>query len=81
MFVPTPPGGTVAASTVTFAALGNVIANADGTPSINKIDLTNAKIALEARRPLRLIINAGGSIRMCDPALAPPEPRGCPAFP
>ena len=81
MFVPTPPGGTVAASTVTFAALGNVIANADGTPSINRIDLTNTKIALEARRPLRLIINAGGSIRMCDPALAPPEPRGCPAFP
>jgi len=81
MFVPAPPGGTVAASTVTFAALGNVIANADGTPSINRIDMTNKKIALETRRPLRLIINAGGSIRMCDPALAPPEPRGCPAFP
>jgi len=83
MFVPSPPAPPVpqAASTVTFAALGNVTANADGTPSINKIDMTNTKIGPAARRPLRLVINAGGSVRMCDPSLAVSDTRGCPAFP
>ena len=82
VFVPSPPAAPTpqAASTVTFAALGNVVANADGTPSINKIDLTNVNVT-SAMRPLRLIISSGGNVRMCDPALAPPEPRGCPAFP
>ena len=83
VFVPSPPAAPApqAASTVTFAALGNVVANADGTPSIVKIDLTNPNVSPGAMRPLRVIINSGGSTRMCDPALAPPEPRGCPAFP
>ena len=83
VFVPSPPVPPTpqAASTVTFAALGNVVANADGTPSINKIDVTNLNVSPSAMRPLRIIINSGGSTRMCDPALAPPEPRGCPAFP
>jgi type IV fimbrial biogenesis protein FimT len=83
VFVPSPPAFPVAqaASTVTFAALGNVVANADGTVSINKIDVTNPKVSPSAMRPLRIVINSGGSNRMCDPALAPPEPRGCPAFP
>ncbi len=83
VFMPSPPAFPVPqpASTVTFAALGNVIANADGTPSINKIDVTNNNIGPGAVRPLRIIINSGGSTRMCDPAFAPPEPRGCPGFP
>lgn len=83
VFVPSPPAAATpqAATTVTFAALGNVIANADGTPSIVKIDVTNPNIAPDARRPLRIVINAGGSIRMCDPVLAASDPRGCPAFP
>ncbi len=83
VFVPSPPvpPAPQAASTVTFAALGNVVANADGTPSINKIDVTNLNVSPSAMRPLRIIINSGGSTRMCDPAFAPPEPRGCPAFP
>jgi len=81
VFVPSPPGPPAqAASTVTFAALGNVIANADATPSINKIDMTNINFT-GATRPLRIIVSSGGSVRMCDPALALPEPRGCPAFP
>jgi type IV fimbrial biogenesis protein FimT len=83
VFVPSPPAAPApqAASTVTFAALGNVVANADGTPSVVKIDVTNPKVSPSAMRPLRIIINSGGSTRMCDPALASPEPRGCPAFP
>jgi len=83
VFVPSPPAAPApqAASTVTFAALGNVIANADASPSIVKIDVSNPNVSPGAMRPLRIIINAGGSTRMCDPSLAPPEPRGCPAFP
>ena len=81
VFVPSPPGPPAqAASTVTFAALGNVVANADATPGINKIDVTNINVT-GATRPLRIIVSSGGSVRMCDPALALPEPRGCPAFP
>ena len=70
-----------AASTVTFAALGNVVANADGTPSINKIDVTNLNVSPSAMRPLRLVVNSGGSVRMCDPSLTASDTRGCPAFP
>jgi type IV fimbrial biogenesis protein FimT len=83
VFVPSPPAAPTpeAASTVTFAALGNVVANADGKKSIVKIDVTNPNVSPSAMRPLRIIINSGGSVRMCDPALALPEPRGCPAFP
>jgi type IV fimbrial biogenesis protein FimT len=83
VFVPSPPAAPApqAASTVTFAALGNVVANADGSPSIVKIDMTNPNVSPSAMRALRIIINSGGSTRMCDPALALPEPRGCPAFP
>jgi type IV fimbrial biogenesis protein FimT len=83
VFVPSPPAAPAAqaASTVTFAALGNIVANADATPSINKIDVTNPNVPPGAMRQLRIVVNAGGSMRMCDPALALPEPRGCPAFP
>jgi hypothetical protein len=83
VFVPSPPTAPApqAASTVTFAALGNVVANADGTPSINKIDVTNNNIGASARRPLRIVINSGGNTRMCDPALAATDTRGCPAWP
>ena len=82
VFVPSPPAAPTpqAASIVTFAALGNVVANADGSKSINKIDMTNINVT-GGTRPLRIIVSSGGSVRMCDPALAPPEPRGCPAFP
>lgn len=83
VFVPSPPAAPApqAASTVTFAALGNVIANADGSPSIVKIDVTNTNIGPNARRPLRIAINPGGSTRMCDPVLAATDPRGCAAWP
>jgi type IV fimbrial biogenesis protein FimT len=83
VFVPSPPAAPApqAASTVTFAALGNVIANADATPSIVKIDVTNPNISPSAMRALRIVVNSGGSIRMCDPSLAASATRGCPAFP
>jgi len=44
---------------VTFAALGNIVANADATPSINKIDVTNPNVPPGAMRQLRIVVNAG----------------------
>jgi type IV fimbrial biogenesis protein FimT len=70
----TPAGAT----TVTFSALGGVTANADASASVNQIDVTNAGFAAASgARPLRITVSAGGNIRMCDPALALPDPRGC----
>jgi len=83
VWVATPPAsGLAPADTVTFSSLGNVIPNADTTPSIVKIDVTNPNIAATSRRNLRVIINAGGNTRMCDPAVvSATDPRGCPAWP
>jgi type IV fimbrial biogenesis protein FimT len=82
VFLPSPPAPQApqAATTVTFGALGNVVANADGTPSIVKIDMSN-NLGADARRPLRILVNAGGSTRMCDPALPAGNPRACPVWP
>jgi type IV fimbrial biogenesis protein FimT len=83
VWVASPPSsGLAGADTVTFSPLGNVIANADTTPSIVKIDVTNPNIPATSRRNLRIIVNAGGNLRMCDPAVtSATDPRGCPAWP
>ncbi len=72
---------TPAATTVTFNALGGVVTqNADGSAPITRIDISNPVITGAAARPLRVVITAGGSIRMCDPnlAVASLDPRACP---
>jgi hypothetical protein len=66
---------------VTFGPLGNVIANADGSFSIVKVDVSNPWIGVGARRPLRIVVNPGGATRLCDPLAPSTEPRGCPAWP
>jgi type IV fimbrial biogenesis protein FimT len=72
----------VAATMVTFSPLGGVAANADGSPRINSLDVVNpgggaCATAAGPMRCLRVVITAGGSVRMCDPALASPDPRAC----
>lgn len=65
-------------TTVTFTPLGGVTANADASATITQINVTNISFpASQGARPLRITVSAGGSIRMCDPALALPDPRGC----
>jgi type IV fimbrial biogenesis protein FimT len=62
-----------AATTVTFNQLGQVVANADASKSIVQVDF-----AIDgANRPLRVLVGAGGSTRVCDPALGAPNPRAC----
>jgi type IV fimbrial biogenesis protein FimT len=76
------PDNTVA---VTFSPLGNVlIKNADESVPVTRIDFFNTRNACIADsgplRCLRVVVNAGGSIRMCDPSpgIVFPDTRACP---
>jgi len=72
-----------AATTVTFTPLGGVTTNADGSPALTRIDITNPSGGpcqpAGAMRCLRVIISAGGTVRMCDPlpTVVAPDPRAC----
>lgn len=74
------PGG---ATTVTFTPLGGVTANADGSATVTRIDIDNPRGGacqpVGAMRCLRVVVSAGGTIRMCDPhpAVVAPDPRAC----
>lgn len=74
------PGG---ATTVTFTPLGSVTANADGSGIIQRLDVTNpsggACQPTGAMRCLRVVVSAGGVVRMCDPTpgVVAPDPRAC----
>lgn len=70
----TPAGATA----VTFTPLGWVGSGSDacGTP-ISQLDFDSSVMAAERSRELRLIITAGGGIRLCDPQVASGDPRAC----
>jgi type IV fimbrial biogenesis protein FimT len=72
-FAPTPGDAT----TITFDSLGRVVQNLDGSPTATSIDVTNPVIAAASRRTLRLAFGPAGDVRMCDPAVASSDPRGC----
>jgi type IV fimbrial biogenesis protein FimT len=65
-------------NTVTFTPLGWV---GTGTTScgnvITQIDFDSATLAAERSRELRIVITAGGGIRLCDPQVAAGDPRAC----
>jgi len=73
----TPAGAT----TVTFAPLGNVVANTDGTPTVTQLDVSNPAGGNcqpgGPMRCLRVAISGGGSLRMCDPIVGVTDPRAC----
>ena len=73
------PGG---ATTVTFTPLGATLTtNGDGSARVTRLDITNAKGgSCQPAGPMRclaLLIQGGGSIKMCDPQVALPDARGC----
>lgn len=70
----TPAGAT----SVTFTPLGWVGTggNACGTP-ISRLDFDSSALAAERSRELRVIVTAGGGIRLCDPQVAAGDPRAC----
>lgn len=65
------------ATTITFDSLGRVVANIDGSDTATQIDVANPIVGASARRTLRLALGAAGDVRMCDPAIAHSDPRGC----
>ena len=63
-----------AATTVTFNNLGQVVANADASVSLVRVDF----VAVSGNQNLRVTIGAGGNAKMCDPTLATnSSPRAC----
>lgn len=68
------PNGT--ATTVTFDGLGRILANADASATLTRMDITNPDISNP--RNLSVVVNTGGNgIKLCDPALASTDPAGC----
>lgn len=68
-----PPGAT----TLTFNGLGRIVSpNGDGSASITQIDVC-PRVADPEKRPLRIAVGTGGTVRMCDPAVAAGDPRAC----
>lgn len=57
------------ATKVSFNSLGRVIANADASASIQRLDVDapTSAISAAASKELRIIVTAGGAIRLCDP--------------
>lgn len=73
----TPAGATKA----TFTPLGGTRFNLDGSASITQLDISNpgggACQPTGPMRCLRVTISGGGSLKMCDPIVAAPDPRAC----
>ncbi len=65
------------ATMLTFNGMGWIVANADGSPSIVQVDVESS-VDIDGERPLRVTVTPGGSLKMCDPAVADPDPRVCP---
>lgn len=66
------------ADRVTFNGMGWLTTNNNGSNSITQIDITSSISSGTEIRPLRLVINSGGAMKMCDPAVATSDPRACP---
>jgi len=69
-----PPGAT----TVTFTSLGGTTGNPDGSLTLQSMILSSVVLTGTAARPLRIVVNPGGSTRMCDPVAVAPDTRACP---
>ncbi len=69
-----------AATTITFNSLGRVVANADASATITQLDFNvpTTILAATASRNLRILVGAGGNVRMCDPKVTDvADPRFC----
>ena len=65
---------------VTFTSLGRVRQdglNADGSAALTQIDVNATGLAAGEARPLSLVINPGGLVKMCDPNVSTGDSRAC----
>jgi type IV fimbrial biogenesis protein FimT len=65
--------------TISFNGLGRVVAPnpSDGSAPFTQVQVNNSTLSTADDRKLRIVIPAGGSIRMCDPAVASTDTRFC----
>lgn len=69
----TPAGATQ----VTYNGLGRVTINNDGSASLTQVDVDTSAVSAGQSKDLRITINTGGEVRMCDPSQPTTDPRGC----
>ena len=70
-----------AATTVTFNGIGKVVTNADGSASVNtiNIDVPTSVLAATDSRDLQVRVLSGGLIKLCDPNItSSSDVRYCP---
>lgn len=74
-----PPAANATAIRVTFNGLGRVVANGDGSPTATRIDVDSTVLATGDSRDLRIVVDTGGNVKMCDPDtnIAAGDPRKC----
>lgn len=65
------------ATILTFNGMGWIVPNDDGSDSITQVDV-DSSLDVDGERPLRVTVAPGGALKMCDPAVAAPDPRVCP---
>jgi len=62
---------------LTFNGLGQRVTNTDSSASITQVDVTSSASTSAEMRPLRIVVGAAGSPKMCDPGLTTGDPRAC----
>lgn len=72
---PTPADAT----RITFDSLGRIIAPnpADDSDALTQVDIDVTNGTSVNSRPLRVVVETGGGVRLCDPAVSSPNPAAC----
>ena len=69
------------ATRVTFDQFGRIVATSpvDGSSAIRQVDfdVSDGAGLGTARRALRVLVQTGGSVKMCDPLASSTDPRAC----
>lgn len=67
-------------ATIKFNSLGRMSSPAPGAGAFTKIDVDVAPAVLSAAksRELRITVDVGGNVRLCDPSVALTDARACP---
>ena len=71
----TPAGST----RVAFDSFGRIIAISpvDASAALTQVDIDVPNGPAVGSRPLRVLLETGGAVKLCDPAVSSPDPRGC----
>lgn len=67
------------ANTITYDNFGNLspLGNLDASPMVTQFDFDSTVLAAGQSTPLRVVLGASGSVRMCDPHAVYPNLRAC----